>query len=143
MVQICPVVDFKINKKVARLNALFTLIILVLFVFSDIKYPIFILVLDFFTRAFLKGKYSIISFFSKSLLGLLKIEPEMINAGAKMFAARLGFLFCFLISIFYFFNILNAANIIALIVIVLASLEFFFDFCMGCTIYSVLRSLGF
>jgi len=143
MIQICPVVNFQINKKVARLNSFFTLIIFVLFVFTDIKYPVFFLCLDFFFRAFLKGRYSAVSFLSKSFLGLLKIEPSMANAGPKIFAARLGFLFCFLISLFYLFSFFSIANFLSFIMIILASLELFFNFCLGCKVYSFLCKLGY
>lgn len=138
MIQVCPVVGFQTNKKVARLNAFFTLIILIFFVLTDFKYPIFFLGLDFFSRAFLKGKYSMISFFNKHLLRLFKIEPSMMNAGPKIFAARLGFLFCFLISLFYLFDFPLVANFLSFIIIILASLELFFDFCLGCKIYAFL-----
>jgi len=142
MVQACPIVSFQINKKVARLNALFTLIVLILFIFTDIKCIVFFLCLDFF-RAFLKGRYSLTSFFSKFLLKLFGVKPSMINAGPKMFAARLGFLFCLLIFLSYLFNFLLIANILSSIMVILASLEFFFGFCLGCKIYTLLQSLGF
>ena len=143
MIQVCPIVDFQVNKKVTRLNAFFTLIMLVFFVLTNIKCFVFLLCLDFFFRAFMKGKYSVISLFNKSLLKLLKIKPLMINAGPKMFAARLGFLFCFLIALFYLSGFILIAKSLSIIVIILASLELFFDFCMGCKIYSLLRKLGY
>ncbi len=143
MVQVCPVVDFQINKKVARLNAVFTLTIFLLFTLTNFKYFIFFLSLDFFFRAFLKGKYSIINFFNKTLLKLFKIKPSLINAGPKVFAARIGFLFCFLVSFFYVFNFLLIANYLSFIMIVLAFLELFFDFCLGCKVYAFLRKFNY
>ncbi|MFC1789724.1 DUF4395 domain-containing protein [Patescibacteria group bacterium] len=143
MIKICPLTDYQINEKVPRLNAFFSLIVLILFVFSNIKLPIIILAIDFFLRGFFKGKYSIISALSKYLLELFKIKPTMIDAGQKMFAARIGFLFCFLISIFYLVNLISIATILSIIIIILFSLELFFGFCLGCKTYSLLRSLGF
>ena len=138
MTQVCPIVDFQVDKKATRLNAFFTLIILILFVSTDIKYPLFFLCLDFFFRAYLRGRYSVIILLNKSLLKLFKIKPSMINAGPKMFAARLAFLFCLLISLFYLFDFILIANILSFIVIILSSFELFFDFCLGCKIYSFL-----
>lgn len=142
MVQVCPIVDFKINKKVARLNALFSLVIFILFIFTEIKFFLFLLCLDFFFRAFLRGRYSVISFLNKFLLRLFKIKPFMVNAGPKMFAARLGFLFCSLISLSYLFGFIFISNFLSSIMVILASLELFFGFCFGCKIYTFLHRIG-
>jgi len=143
MVKVCPMVSFQINEKVARLNALFALVVFILFIFTELKFFMFFLCLDFFFRAFLKGKYSVISFKSKLFLKLFKIKPSMINAGPKMFAARLGFLFSLIISLLYLFGFIDLANSFSFLMIILTSLELFFNFCLGCKLYSLLCSLGF
>ena len=143
MIKICPITHYQINGKVSRLNAFFSLIILILFIFTNMKFLIILLGIDFLLRASFKGKYSMISTLSKYLLRLFKVKPNMINAGPKIFAARIGFLFCFLIAIFYLANLIFITNILSFIIMTLFSLELFFGFCLGCKVYSLLYSLGF
>jgi len=143
MIKICPITHYQINEKVPRLNAFFSLIILILFISTNIKFLIIFLGIDFLLRSSFKGKYSMISTLSKYLLKLFKVKPKMINAGPKIFAARIGFLFCFLIAIFYLTNLIFITNILSAIIMILFSLELFFGFCLGCETHSLLCSLGF
>jgi len=59
----------------------------------------------------------------------------MVNAGPKIFAAKIGFIFCCMIAIFYLFNFQKISLIIGSIFVFFAALEAIIRFCMACRIY--------
>lgn len=141
MNQSCPISKDLINEKVARLNGLFTLIAMLLFVFAVAKWIIFVIGVDFFLRAFGVPRYSPVSAVSKSILKALRVKPEMVNAGPKMFAAKIGFACCYLMAIFYVLGQDIPANVIGCIMIACASLEAFLGYCVGCKMYTLMQMI--
>lgn len=139
MAEACPIVNFNVDEKVVRVNAFITLILLAVFVFTPWKWVIFVLAIDFFLRGFMKGKGSPLAAVSKLVLKALKISSAPINAGPKLFAAKIGFACSFLISIFYVFALMTPAYVVLGIVAVCAALEAFLGYCVGCKVYSLTR----
>ncbi|OGI01305.1 MAG: hypothetical protein A2Y25_00915 [Candidatus Melainabacteria bacterium GWF2_37_15] len=138
MNEVCPISSIKINEKVARLNALFVITSILIFIFTPIKWIIFFLILDFGLRAANKGKYSLIAFLSRSLADVLKLKPEMVDATPKFFAAGMGFVFCILIAALYFVGLSFFANFAAVMLMFFASLELVFGYCVGCKVYALI-----
>lgn len=133
---ICPISDQRVNEQVTRLNALFTIAVIVLaFVFNSVLLVVFMMA-DFFIRAFTAMKYSPISYVSHYLSNALSLPVKLIDKAPKIFAARLGFLMTTAIAGLFVFEFNMAAAILAGILIFFASLEFFFAICIGCTIYT-------
>lgn len=89
----CPVSPKVVNENVARLNAAFTVILIGLFLFTSNLYLILFLGIDFFIRAIDKPRFSLLAIFSKGMVKSLSLQGEMVNAGPKLFAARVGLLF--------------------------------------------------
>ena len=141
MNKICPISSIKINEKVARLNALFVIISILIFILTPIKWIIFFLIFDFGLRAVNKGTYSPIAFLSRSLADVLKLKPEMVDASPKFFAAGMGFVFCILIAVLYIIDLSFFANLAAITLMFFASLEFVLSFCIGCKVYALICKL--
>ncbi|MFC2138069.1 DUF4395 domain-containing protein [Bacteroidota bacterium] len=135
MTQVCPIVNTQINEKVTRLNALISFLIVTLFVFTPYKYIILFLMLDFALRSFNDGKYSPIKGSNQFLANALGLKHSLINAGPKIFAARIGLLLSFVITISFLMNYEILANIVAGILGFFSFLEAFFGFCVACKIY--------
>jgi hypothetical protein len=144
MVKVCPVTDKLINEKVTRLVALFTFIISSLFIVTDQVIWLFVvLAADFVVRGFWKGDYSLILFTSVWLSEKLKIKPKAINAGPKIFAARIGSMLTMLVIIFHILNFTVASMAFAGILAFFAFLESVFNYCVACKLYPYVLKLGF
>ena len=81
-----------------RLVAFFTLSLMVAGLFSSLKWVALFLCLDFFVRGFTDWPVSPLRALAKSIVKTLHLPPKMINAGPKIFAARIGCIFTALIA---------------------------------------------
>ena len=136
----CPIGKDLIDENVVRLNAFFTIIILVFGWFFPMVW--LFLVLDFALR--IKAtKFSPVARFSRFLMHEgFKAKPKPINAKPKLFAAKIGLIFSLLLTLSYFFKWPVVGMIVLVLFLTAASLEAFFNFCLGCLIYQVLTNLG-
>jgi hypothetical protein len=135
---VCPISDQRVNEQVTRLNAMFTIGIIVLaFVLNSIFLFIFLMA-DFFIRAFTEIKFSPIGFASNSLSNTLNLPVRLIDKAPKIFAARLGFLMTAAIAGLFIFSFKIASIVVASMLIFFAGLEFLFAICVGCLIYTYL-----
>ncbi len=135
---ICPVSSEKTNERLTRLNAFFVVLLaLSSFLFNTPVFLVF-LVIDFFLRAFTKGKYSPLCLLSRTLLNLLKLSEIKIDKAPKIFAARMGFVMTFTIALLFLLNLGIAAMAVAGILVFFATLEFALGVCVGCMIYTYL-----
>lgn len=133
---VCPISDQRVNEQVTRLNAMFTIGIIVLaFVLNSVSLFVFMMA-DFFIRAYTDLKFSPISYISHFLSNTLNLPVKMINKAPKVFAARLGFLMTTVISALFMLDLNLASVIISSVLIFFASLEFLFAICVGCMIYT-------
>lgn len=131
----CPISINKIDDHVARLNGAFTVFILLLSLFLQSWIPVAFLLADFFLRSAELGKYSPLAIVSKNILKSLSVKPLLINAGPKIFAARIGVLFSLLVVVFALFELNVAALVTGAVFGFCAFLEAAFGFCVACRIY--------
>ena len=68
-------------------------------------------------------------------------KSNWVNAGPKIFAAKIGFLFCLTVSILYVQNLYLPGDIVAVALCICAGLESFFSVCLGCRFYTILLNL--
>lgn len=135
MAEACPISFETINEKVARANGALTVLSMLIFMFTPFKAIILILGADLFIRGFLKPGYSFFSLLSRGLLRVLNAEPAMTNAGPKIFAAKVGFVFSCLVALLYFLGLPAASFFFAAMLAVFALLEAAAGFCVACRLY--------
>lgn len=135
MNEVCPISFQQVNERAVQINAVLAVFSIMIFLFTPFKWIIFILAVDFFIRGFLDLSYSFYSFVSKTILRLGKVKPVMVNAGPKIFAAKIGFIFCCFIALSYLFNFQVTGMIFSAIFIFFAALEAIFRFCVACRLY--------
>ena len=133
---VCPISEEKINERVTRLNAFFTILLTVTGLMLNSAIFIIILMADFYIRAFTHLKFSPISFLSSKLANALNLDKKAIGKAQKIFAARLGFIMTFTITVLIVLETSTAAFVVGGILVLLASLEFTLGICVGCYIYS-------
>ena len=138
---ICPISTQKTDENSARFIGAFTLLTLVIFLFSNSLVPLLLLIIDFSLRASELSKYSILAIISKYLRSFLNINSKFVNAGPKVFAARIGLIFSVLILVCYIFEMNTATLILTFVFGFCAFLESSFGFCVACKIYPYVYKL--
>lgn len=137
----CPISDKRINERVARVNAAFTVFLLVLFVLTGSVFLILFLTFDFLLRATSYSKFSLVGISSKNIVRYLPFDIHLINAGPKIFATRIGLVLSSLIFLANLADIGWLAFGIAGILGLFSFLEAAFGICVACEIYPVIYRL--
>lgn len=129
----CPISFKKTNSKIARINAAIAVVLVIIaLVKPNIWLPAFLTV-DFFILGFLQ-KPSPRAWLSRAIHFVVK-GGTVINAGPKIFAAKIGFWASLAITLASFFDIANAYYAFGVILTIAASMEALFEFCLGCKVY--------
>lgn len=132
---ICPISDKKINERVARINGAFTVLLLILFGFTGQWFIPAFLAVDFFMRSGNLSRFSPLGYSSRNIIKLLSVEELLMNAGPKIFAARVGLAF----SAVILFTSVTGMDITALafasVLAVFSFMEAAFGICVACKIY--------
>ena len=102
---------------------------------------IYILGLDLIIRLFINKKFSPIQQISRFVKGLIRAKTHNTDAAAKRLAAYFGLGFAWTVVILHSFDFIYAAKIVSVIFVSCASLELFFNYCVGCKIYYIYKKL--
>ena len=137
----CPFSPQTINEKVARMTAFLTVLLLLAGLFSMLHWIALILCVDFFIRGFTTWPISPLRRAARAQTKILRLKPKMINAGPKIFAAKIGFIFTAIITALSFAGLTTAARIFTEILILFAGLEAFAGICVGCHVYSFVQTV--
>ncbi|TKI71005.1 DUF4395 domain-containing protein [Sulfurimonas crateris] len=135
----CPVIFKKVDQNVVRVMAGLVSAIAVIFIISPQLWLLTLLLYDFLVRSLDYKKASPIFHLAKiiaKMLGLKKIE---IDAGAKEFALKIGFVFVLISFIMFSLGEALAAVLVVAVLLVCAFLELTFNYCVGCQIYKILK----
>lgn len=138
---LCPISNKRIDERVARFNGFFTVLFLLAFTFTSNILFILFLSIDFLLRSTDNAKYSLLAIISKWLVNLFSLKPILINAGPKIFAARIGFVFTISIIASSLLEFNTAAYIFTAIFGTCAILEAAIGFCVACEIYPFVYKL--
>jgi len=138
---LCPISDKKINEKVARLNGAFTVLLLIVFAFTQSTIPMILLAFDFFLRSYNLSKFSLIAVSSKGIAKYFSLNESFINAGPKLFAARIGLVLSSLIIVLFLSGAIIPAFVLAGILGIFSFLEAAFGLCVACEIYPFIYRL--
>lgn len=134
----CPISFEMVDEKVSRQNSIVVFVLLGAFCMTQNIWIVAFLVLDFFLRAIKKPLLSPIAQFNRNLNHMIGRKEKLINAGPKIFAARIGLLFSLLVFTFHATEYIIAGNIVAGVFIAAVGLEAFFGFCAACKMYPYL-----
>jgi hypothetical protein len=131
----CPVSDKVINERVARLNGAFTVLLIIISGLTQNILPVIFLALDFLLRASEYSRYSLVVLSSKFIVRYFDLNENKINAGPKIFAARIGFVLSSLIIVSVVLNYYLAAFVLGGVLGLFSFLEASFGLCVACEIY--------
>ena len=137
----CPITENKINERIARSNAVLSLMLITAFAFTQNILLIVFLAVDFLLRAIPYTRYSLVAITSRSVVKCIPIDDHMINAGPKIFAARVGTLITGLIAIFMAFSLNYLSMALTGLLGIFSFLEGAFGICVACKIYPYFYSI--
>jgi hypothetical protein len=137
----CPITENKINERIARSNAVLSLMLITAFAFTQNILLIVFLAVDFLLRAIPYTRYSLVAITSRSVVKCIPIDDHMINAGPKIFAARVGTLITGLIAIFMAFSLNYLSMALTGLLGIFSFLEGAFGICVACRIYPYLYNI--
>lgn len=135
MDDMCPISLTPVNERVAQINAALVAVLVLLFLITPCKWIVVIPAIDFFIRGFLHPAYSYFSVISRTTIRLFKIEPIMVDSGPKIFAAKIGFVFCGTMALVELFGFSSLSIVIGCVLVCFAGLEAMFRLCVACKIY--------
>jgi hypothetical protein len=133
---VCPVSDEKIPENLPRVIAFFVTLLFGLYLITGFLAIPILLAFDFFARGFNYISLSPLCHVSKFLLQLTGRPQKLIDKAPKLFAARLGFIFSLLISIFAGLNLRYIPESLSLVMIAFSFLEWAVNTCVGCILFT-------
>lgn len=140
----CPIAGYRIDEKSARVAAGFVLLLVALALWSGPqagRWIYLFLAHDFGFRAFSLPRLSVLGRLASLLLRALKVAPQLVDAGPKRFAARVGMLFSLALLFTAGREPQSLHFLVAGILAICASLESLIGFCVGCTLWTAWYSL--
>ncbi len=138
---VCPIAFRKIDATVSRINAFNVTILLLIFLYMQLALPLYFLLSDFVIRLFIDKKYSPINQLSLFLLDKFNLQSVMVDAGAKRLAAYFALLFTLILIIAHHLNLLGVVHTVLAIFIICTFLEMTFNYCVGCKIYYIIKTI--
>ena len=129
----------QVNLAKVRSNALQTVVITLAAAVTTSWWIMALLAADFFIRGVLNPRWSPLSQISGRFLAkMLRFEQRQIYFPPKQFAARVGLVFSLAAAVLMLSGAMTAGIVVAVTLIVFASLECFFNICMGCIIFTAI-----
>ncbi len=139
MTRSCPISFKQIDGTIARINAIFITLLVILFMLTYNQFILYFLAIDFLFRLTDYKKFSLISTLSTKTKILLSLETKMTDAAAKKLAAIFGLVFVIVMIVLNSLGLYMALNIVGLILLSCSSLEVLFNYCLGCEIYHLYK----
>jgi 4-hydroxybenzoate polyprenyltransferase len=137
----CPIDLVSVNENRVKLVALLVLGFAIAYLFTGWWGIIVFLVADFGLRSFNLGKYSPLFIVAGTLVKIFGIGNKPTDQAPKRFAARMGFAFTLVISVFAFLQLTTLVIILGIALCFFAFLESFLGICVGCYVYSFSHKL--
>ena len=132
-----------VNENTVRITAFFVAVLSVVFLLTENIIPFIFLVIDFAARGFRFKQYSLLRIISDKINDVLfNGVKKPIFAPPKLFAAKIGLLFCVAVIIFFFAGLNTISNILAVVLTAFALLESVGNICVACYMYSFMHRTG-
>lgn len=133
---ICPVSTEKIDLNVSRLTVFLNVLLMALFVYTLNPFYLALVIVDYFIRAVLDGRYSPVRYAAAQIVGQLPLEKKPIGLAQKVFASRLGLMCAIASGIFLIAGNTTGSIISISILLILSFADSVLNICVGCLIYN-------
>ncbi len=135
----CPMSFTQIDSNVSRFTSfLVASLVITYLVYGDVM-VLYILAFDFIVRLFLNKKNSILNMIAEAVKNIFKLKDKFVDSGAKKLAAYFGLAFVLMLIVVDYFGIFSLTLVIAGVFLTCSLLDVFFNFCVGCKIYHIIK----
>ena len=141
MANACPLNFIKVDSNIARFSSLFVAVLLLLYLYTNNVFLLHFLAFDFIMKLFLNPGVSPIHMLATFLKSFFKIQNKFTDGGAKKLAGFFGLFFVLLLIIFHYVGVWNVSLGIAVVFLSCSLLDVFFNFCIGCKIYYIIKKI--
>jgi hypothetical protein len=137
----CPLNFEQVDSHASRLRSFLVALLVISYLFTSVEYILYFLVLDFSIKLFLDKHYSFISMIALYARKLFKMQEKFTDGGAKRLAGIFGLFFVSLLVCTHFLGLESLIFIVAGIFLSCSLLDVFFNFCLGCQIYYIVKKI--
>ena len=137
----CPLNFERVDSNVSRLSSLFVASLVTLYLFTSNIYILIFLVLDFTIKLFINRELSPIVMLAHSIKVTFRIKDKFSDGGAKRLAGMFGLIFVFLLIATHFLNAWVGSLIVAGILLSCSLFDVFFNYCIGCKVYFIIKRI--
>ena len=141
MSQSCPINFQTYDSTVARVASFLTALLLALYLQSGYALYVWIILLDLSVRVFVDKRYSPLYHVARFLKERLKLQSVKKDGASKKLATYFGLLFSFGIILFDTLHMQMGTVVLSGIFLTCLLLDTFFDFCLGCKIYYIVKKI--
>lgn len=135
MAQACPINFTTVDETISRIISLFTMTLVVIFVFTDVKTVLIVLGIDLLVRLYGDKKLSPLFHAAEWVKQLLKLPTSNVDGAAKKVAGHFGLIFILLLLLSAFVGNALLLNAVAGVFVGCLLLDLLFGFCLGCKMY--------
>jgi len=139
MNQACPISLKRIDTNFVRIIALQVISIAILLIITQELLFALILLFDFSVRVLNFKKLSPFAYIAKMFIKYFNLTPQLSDEAPKRFALYVGIFIISIATLLYLLQFNLIASSIITILVICASLEAAFDYCLGCKIYHLLQ----
>ncbi len=137
----CPLNFTKVDSNVSRFGALFVALLVLTYLYTSNVYILLFLLVDFVLKLFLNPGISPIMILAESLKSIFKIKEKYADGGAKKLAGYFGLFFVTSLLVTHFLDVWFISLSIAFVFLLCSLLDVFFDYCIGCKIYFIIKKI--
>lgn len=141
MAAACPVVFKRVDEYQVRAHALIVVFVTLGFVWFEADWLPVLLVYDFFVRVVFSPKASPLFHVSRGVVRLLPLTAKPVDAGPKMFAAKVGLFIAAGGLAFVLLGYVEVSLWLMTLMAFFAALEAACGLCVGCKLYTLFSPL--
>lgn len=141
MQQSCPINFQTYDNTISRISSVGVAILLAVYLWTSQIGIVFFIIADLVVRVFIDKRFSIVYYVSISLKRLLGLQSVIKDSASKRLATYFGLVFSSLIVVFHLLHQQEALYAMAGIYMLCLLLDAFFDFCLGCKIYYLIKKV--
>jgi len=137
----CPLSFTKVDSNVSRFSAFCVAILVMTYLYTLNVYILLFLFIDFVLKLFLNPGISPIMMLAEFLKSTFNVKDKYVDGGAKKLAGYFGLFFVSSLIVTHFFDVWLLSLGIALLFLACSFLDVFFNYCIGCKIYFIIKKI--
>ena len=137
----CPISFEKIDSNVSRISSMLVASLVIAYLASSNIYILYYLAFDFYMKLFCQKKFSLISQLSQVTKTILRLKDRYSDGGSKRLAGYFGGVFILLLISSAHLNMYTFSIVVGVIFISCSLMDAFFNYCVGCKIYFIIKKV--